>query len=595
MKNNKINGEENEKFIRKDSFTEFYEDIFKEYSDNIAFIYKPDGHTDKSRYIEKTFMDFHRDRLILKKFFKDNNYTDEKIAISGRNSYIWAITSGAILSSDNVVVPLDKELQVSELHSSLERSEVKALVYDKKYEEIVLEATKDLDNLNVYTFDSIQKLLDNNQLSLEELIKDEIKEKKNKDDLKMILFTSGTTSLSKMVMLSRDNLLTNLYDISEKEKVYITDTTLSLLPFHHVFGLIVSLFLQYSGVRIAFSDGLRYVAQNLEEYNISIFVGVPLLVEGIYDKIIKTAKKTGKWKMLKILIKTSNFLRKFGIDIRRKLFKSVIAGMGGHMRLILSAAAAIDIDVIKFFNDVGVFTIQGYGLTETSPVLTVENEKNQYIGSVGTPMRHTKIKIDPESLYNFYVNNLGFSKDDPATQKIINEKEGEVLAKGRNITQGYYKDPIKTKEAFTEDGWFRTGDIGYMKDGFLFITGRIKDMIVLPNGKKAFPEELEFLFQNVEGLIEPFIFGSDKNLGFGAGGETKIYVAIFYDKSFFNGRSKNEIKKYFSEEVKKINRTLPKYKYIRGLVLYEEEFIKTTTKKIKRNIEKEKIEKIYSK
>lgn len=590
-----MNKEKIKENIRKESFTEFYTEAFNKYADNIAFIYKPDGHTDKSRYIEKTFKDFHRDRLVLKQFLKDNNYTDKKIAITGRNSYVWEVAVGSVLSSDNIAVPLDKELQIAELKQSLERSEVDALFYDKRYEEIILEATKDMQNLNVYTFDSIQKLFDDNKIPLEELILKEEKEKKGRDDLKMLLFTSGTTSLSKMVMLSRDNLLTNIYDIADKEKLYTTDTTISLLPLHHVFGLVGSLFLLHLGVKTAFSDGLRYVAQNLEEYKVSVFIGVPLLVEGMYNKIVATAKKTGKWKILKILIKVSNFLRKLGIDIRRKLFKSVIDGLGGHMRFIISAAASLDPDVLNFFNNIGVFTIQGYGLTETSPVLTAETEEQQLPGSVGITMEHTEVKIDKEALYNFYIESLGFNENDPGLQEVINGKEGEIIVKGRNITQGYYKDPEKTKEAFTEDGWFKTGDIGYMKGDFLFITGRIKDMIVLPNGKKAFPEEMEFLFHEMEGVIEPFVFGSDKNLGFGAGGETKIYVAIFYDKEFFQGRGKDDIQRYFAEEVKKINRTFPKYKYIRGVFLYDNEFIKTTTKKIKRNIEKDKIEEIYSK
>lgn len=589
MKENEL-----EKNIRKESFTEFYNTLVNKYKNNVAFIYKPDGHTKQSRYIEKSFADFHRDRLILKKFFKENNYTNSKIAITGRNSYVWEVSVGAILSTDNIAVPLDKELQIEELKQSLTRSGVEVLLYDKRYEDVVLEATKEISKLQVFTFDSIQKLFDDNEASLEELAKFDSIEKNNKEDLKMLLFTSGTTSLSKMVMLSRDNLLTNIYDISDKVDLYNTDTYISLLPLHHVFGLVGSLFILHYGVRTAFSDGLRYVAQNLEEYQVSLFIGVPLLVEGMYNKVVESAKKSGKWKLLKILIKVSNFLRKLGIDIRRKLFKTVINGLGGHMRFIISAAASLDPDVLKFFNNIGIFTIQGYGLTETSPVLTAENKNKNLPGSVGVVMEHTEIKIDKDSLYNFYIDSLGFKEDDPALQEVLKGNEGEILTKGRNITKGYYKDPEKTKEAFTEDGWFKTGDIGYMKGEFLFITGRIKDMIVLPNGKKAFPEEMEFLFHEIEGVVEPFIFGSDKNLGFGAGGETKIYVAIYYDKEFFKGRDKSDIQTYFSEEVKKINRTLPKYKYIRGVVLYEEEFVKTTTKKIKRHIEKNKIEENYT-
>ncbi len=581
--------------IRRENFTEFYADMYKKYSDNVAFIYKPDGHTERNNYIEKTFKDYHRDRLILKKFLKDNNCIKEKIAITGRNSYIWSVAFGAIISSDNIVVPLDKDLQVDELQMSIERSEVRILIYDKKYEKIILEATKNIKNLDIHTFDEIQKLFDDNKISLDELIKDEVSEKKSKDDLKMLLFTSGTTALSKMVMLSTDNLLTNIYDVSKDEELYQTDTNISLLPMHHVFGSVGSLYIQNFGVRTSFSDGLRYIAQNLEEYEVSVFIGVPLLIEGIYNKIVKTAKKTGKWGMLKTLIKFSNFLRKMGIDVRRKLFKSVIAGMGGHMRFIVSAAAPLNPKIAEFFNNIGVVIVQGYGLTETSPVLTAETPKRQLLGSSGIPIGQAQIKIDKDSLYNFYTDNLGFSKDDPSVQDIINGREGEILAKGRNVTKGYYKDPEKTKESFTKDGWFKTGDIGYMDGDFLFITGRIKDMIVLSNGKKIFPEEVELLFSNLPGVIESFVFGSDKNLGFGDTGEIKLYVALYYDKKAFKGLSEKLIQQHFSLKVKKINKTLPVYKYIKGVILYDEEFIKTTTKKIKRNIEKNRIEEIYSK
>ena len=585
---------ETRKYTRKETFTGFYTDIFNAFENETAYIFKPAGHTARSKYIKKSFKDFNRDRIVLKNFLIENGYSKKKIALLGRNSYVWATSIGAILSSDNIAVPLDKDLQINELKQSLERSEVSALIYDKKYEEVVLEACKDLKDLNLYTFDSVQKLFNDSNDEVKELMENESEESNEKDELKLLLFTSGTTSMSKMVMLTRDNLLTNMYDTSDKEKLYITDSNIALLPFHHVFGLVGSLIMLQNGVRTAFPDGLRYVAQNLEEYEISVFIGVPLLVEGIYNKVVESAKKNKKWGLLKAMIKISNFLRKFGIDLRRKLFKSVIDGLGGHMRFIISAAASLDPEVLYFFNDIGILTIQGYGLTETSPVLTAETDTKQMPGSVGIVMEHTEIKIDKKALLDFYIDSLGFSEDDPALKEVISGEEGEILARGRNITKGYYKDPVRTKEAFTEDGWFRTGDVGYMKGEFLFITGRIKDMIVLPNGKKAFPEEMEFLFHELDGVIETFVFGSDKNLGFGAGGETKIYISIYYDEEYFKGKSEEDIHKYFSDEVKKINRTLPKYKYIRGVILSNREFIKTSTKKIKRNIEKDNVEKEHA-
>ena len=582
--------------IRKDSFVVLYNEAAKKFANHTAFIFKPEGHTDKSNYIKKSFKDFNRDRIIFKKFLQKQGYLDKKIAVTGRNSYIWSVAASSILSSDNIIVPLDKDLPVEEMKLSLKRSEADMLIYDEKYKDVILKAIEGLKKLKLYTFNELQELFDKNKISMTELLKYDKKHKElaKKEDLKVLLFTSGTTSLSKIVMLSRDNLITNMYDVAEEAPFYITDTNLALLPFHHVFGLVCSLLMICWGVRTAFTDGLRYVAQNMEEYQISVFVGVPLLFETMYNKIVENAKKMKKWTMLKILIKFSNGLRKIGIDIRRKLFKIVIDALGGHMRFIITAAAPIKLEVIKFFNDIGILTIQGYGLTETSPVLTAETKRKQMLGSVGVPVRHAQVKIDKQALYDFYINNLGFKEGDPALEEVLNGNEGEILGKGRNVTQGYYKDPQRNKEAFTEDGWFRTGDIGYMKGEFLFVTGRIKDMIVLNNGKKAFPEEMEFLINNINGVLESFVFGSSSNLGYGSNNEVKIYAAIYYDKDFFKNKSKEYIQEYFTNEIKNINKTLPTYKYIRGVLLYDKEFEKTTTRKIKRYVEKTNMENIFT-
>lgn len=446
---------------REDSFVVLYNKAAKDFADNTAFIYKPEGHTDKSNYIKKSFIDFNRDRIVFKKFLQEQSYLNEKIVVTGRNSYIYSVATSSILSSDNIIVPLDKDLPVEEMKLSLKRCEANIVIYDDKYKEIILEATKDIKNLKLYSFNYLQNLFDKNKISMKNLIKyDEAnKEKAKKEDLKVLLFTSGTTSLSKIVMLSRDNIITNMYDVAEEAPFYITDTYLALLPFHHVFGLVCSLLMICWGVRTAFTDGLRYIPQNMEEYQISVFVGVPLLFETMYNKIVENAKKMKKWNMLKILIKISNGLRKIGIDIRRKLFKIVIDALGGHMRFIITAAAPIKTEVIKFFNDIGILTIQGYGLTETSPVLTAETKRKNMLGSVGVPVRHAQVKIDKQALYDFYINSLGFKEGDPALEEILNGNEGEILGKGRNVTLGYYKDPKRNKEAFTEDGWFRTGDI----------------------------------------------------------------------------------------------------------------------------------------
>ena len=388
------------------------------------------------------------------------------------------------------------------------------------------------------------------------------------DVMSILLFTSGTTSKSKAVMLNQRGIATNIYDMLLVESFYENDVNIAFLPFHHIFGSTGMLVMLASGLKTVFPDGLRYIKQNLLEYKVSVFVGVPILIDKMYSTIVNEIEKQGKTKLISFAIGLSNILLKFHIDIRRKVFKELINALGGSMRLIISGGAPLDLKVSKWFNQIGIHLVQGYGLTETSPVISAENDINIKYGSVGIPMEHTDVKIE-----------------NPDSSGI-----GEIVVKGPNVMLGYYKDIEQTKSVI-KDGWFYTGDLGYLdKDGFLFITGRKKDLIVLKNGKKVFPEEIEILVNRLDEVEESFVYGlpdkDDKN-------NVKIAVKIVYNKEAVKRKhsemSEKELEEYLWSKIKDINKTLPMYKYIKHITITDEPLIKTTTNKIKRKEELDKI------
>ena len=388
------------------------------------------------------------------------------------------------------------------------------------------------------------------------------------DVMSILLFTSGTTSKSKAVMLNQRGIATNIYDMLLVESFYENDVNIAFLPFHHIFGSTGMLVMLASGLKTVFPDGLRYIKQNLLEYKVSVFVGVPILIDKMYSTIVNEIEKQGKTKLISFAIGLSNILLKFHIDIRRKVFKELINALGGSMRLIISGGAPLDLKVSKWFNQIGIHLVQGYGLTETSPVISAENDINIKYGSVGIPMEHTNVKIE-----------------NPDSSGI-----GEIAVKGPNVMLGYYKDIEQTKSVI-KDGWFYTGDLGYLdKDGFLFITGRKKDLIVLKNGKKVFPEEIEILVNRLDEVEESFVYGlpdkDDKN-------NVKIAVKIVYNKEAVKRKhsemSEKELEEYLWSKIKDINKTLPMYKYIKHITITDEPLIKTTTNKIKRKEELDKI------
>ena len=496
----------------------------------------------------------------------------KRVAICGRNRYEWAISHLSCLLGGMVSVPLDKELQVEELEGSLVRSKAEAIVFDEKYEEKI-NTIKENGKTNVKIYICMSKLKD--FINVPDLIEEgtEIIKSGNKDyinceidshAMSILLFTSGTTSKSKAVMLAQYGIAVNVYNMQLVEDIRDTDVNIAFLPFHHIFGSTCMIVMLACGVKTVFTDGLRYIQQNLKEYKVSVFVGVPLLVDKMYENIEKEIAKQNKTKLIEFAKGLSNCLLKLHIDIRRKLFKQVIDGLGGEMRFVISGGAPLDKRTEKGFNDLGIKMVQGYGLTETSPVIAAENFKQVKYGSVGIPLKDVQVEI--------------VNKDDKGI--------GEIRVKGPNVMLGYYENEEATKEVL-KDGWFYTGDLGYIdKKGFLFITGRQKDMIVLKNGKKVFPEELETLVNRIYEVEECFVFGmpeeDDKS-------KIKVAIKVVYNKDKVKEKygdiSEDDLYKNIWNQIKEVNKTLPPYKYIKHMILTDKPLIKTTTQKIKRKEE----------
>ena len=543
----------------------------KEYGDNTAFILKRKI-DEKVSYENISYKKLLEEVNALGTKLFDLGYKNKRIAVVGRNRYEWSLAHITNLLGGIVSIPLDKEMPLEELENCLQRSKADLVVFDEKYIDNI-EKIRQRNNTNVKEYVCMSKM--ENYLDIytlkeqgKELLnsgnKDYINTEIDSYKMNILLFTSGTTSKSKAVALSQNNIAANVYAMLLVEDFRPTDVNLAFLPFHHIFGSTAMIVMLACGITTAFPDGLRYVAQNLKEYKVSVFVGVPLLVEAIYKKVEQGIEKKGKTKLVSIAKRVSNLLLKFNIDIRRKVFKDIINELGGHMRFVISGGAPLDKKVAQGFNELGITLVQGYGLTETAPVLAAEDHKNIKYGSIGFPLENVEVEFE--------------NKDENGI--------GELKVKGPNVMLGYYENPEATKEVL-KDGWFYTGDLGYIDEkGFIFITGRKKDMIVLKNGKKVFPEEIEVLINRLDEVEECMVFGmpdeKDKN-------DVKLSVKVVYNKEFVEEKhskiSKEELEKIIWEKIKEINKTFPPYKYIKNMILTDKELIKTTTKKIKRNEE----------
>lgn len=546
----------------------------EKYPDNNAFIIK---NKDKTTYTYITYTKMMDDINKLGTALIKLGFKDKRIAVIGKNRYEWAIGYYAVVNGLGIIVPLDKGLPKEEIELSLKRSKADAIICEGTYVDTVNEIIKN-GNTQIKMCISMDEVENTEEkISMNLLLKQGEEELKNgnneylnldidNDATNIILFTSGTTDLAKAVEMSHRNIASNINGLLEHERVYPTDVNMAFLPFHHTFGSTGLLYFMSVGATTVFCDGLKYVAKNLKEYKVSVFFCVPLIIEAMHKKVMQEIDKKGKTKVIKIGKVISKFLLKFKIDIRRKIFKDVIDGLGGSIRFVISGAAAIDKQVALDFNDFGILTVQGYGLTETAPVLCAENEYMLRAGSIGKPICNVQMKID-----NPDENGIG-----------------EIIARGPNIMKGYYENEEATKKVL-KNGWFHTGDLGYMdKDGYFYISGRDKNVIVLKNGKNIYPEELEILISNLPYVSENFVFGMPK------GDDLIVSAKIVYNKEYvkehYPNKTADELKEIIWKDIKEeVNSKLTNFKHIKHLIVTDEPMIKTTTNKIKRKEEMKKI------
>ncbi len=504
---------------------------------------------------------------------------NKRIAVIGENRYEWELAYLSVVCGTGIVVPLDKSLPANELEELVERSEVEAIFYSKKYEETVekikyseknklkhlISMDTDIHKEGIY---SEKELIEKGKEFVEAGDRRFIDAKINPEEMSIMLFTSGTTSKSKVVALSHHNMVSNVMDFASVLDVDSSDRILSFLPLHHVFECTVGmLYSLYIGAERSFCEGIRHIVQNLNEYNITFASFVPAIYESMHKTILKNLEKEGKLEAVRKLMEAN---KDKTMAEKKEIFKDIHNVFGGQIKLFVSGAAALEKEVEEDFRAWGINLCQGYGLTETSPVIGVETNENFRVGSIGKALPHVQAKIEDAN----------------------DEGMGELVVKGPNVMLGYYNDEEATKEVL-EDGWFRTGDLAKIdEDGYIFICGRKKSVIVLKNGKNIFQEEMEALVNKIEGVKESFIFGKqqsdDKD-------DIKINVKIIFDREIMQEAYKvttdEEIYKVLAEKVKEVNQIMPKYKAIRGILISEEPLLKTTTSKIKRQANLEVIDK----
>lgn len=560
--------------VHVDNFREFLDHTTKEFSDKIAFSYKKDATVKNPEYVHITYKKHYEDVKAFSTKLLSMGLEGKRIAIISHNQYQWPVSYMAINTGNMVCVPLDYLLPENEIENLLIRSDAEAIIFDGKFLEIFKNIKKKNTTKLKYYINMNQEEHTEEILSFWKLLEEGYSLRENEDTsydnieidsdkMSILLFTSGTTDISKAVMLSQRNICSNVSAMTTLIKYEEGDSVLSFLPLHHTFECTATyLFCNFVGFNICYCDGLKHIAKNLVEYKISGMVCVPAVLEVMYRQIWKTIRQKKLAIPVKIMMAISNFLLFFNIDVRRKLFKSILEPLGGRLRTIIYGSASADIKVIKFFNTIGVRMIQGYGLTETSPVISCENDKYQKPGSAGRPLYCEDVQI--------------VDKDENGI--------GEIIVKGPNVMLGYYQDKEKTKEVL-KDGYFHTGDLGYIdKNGYLFVTGRIKDMIVLKNGKKIFPQELEILLNDSPYIVESFVYLSPTETD-------KLYTKLVYnvDNDALKDKTEEEIYEILKAEVKKVNTQTPTYKNIRGITITRDPLIKTTTQKIKRHEEMKRI------
>lgn len=542
-----------------DSVKDLMRQATEEAGDKIAFMYK-----EGKNNIEVTYTKFQEDTIALGTAITELGLNDKHIACIGDNSYKWLTTYLTVLKSDGVFVPVDKELPVEDIINILKSSDSEILFYAEKYEKYVEQILREATNIK-FLIGFSRKEESNNVLSYDRFIEEGrksfnagnqkyLKLKSDPNSLKLLVYTSGTTGMAKGVMLTENNLISCVYYGLQVATVY--ERCLSVLPYHHTYegvaGILVAL---HHHSTICINDSLKNVLKNLQFYKPDYIYVVPAFAELFYKKIISNAKETKKYGMMKAMIVVSNALRKIGIDLRKKFFKAVHGAFGGNLREIICGGAPIRPEIGKFFDDIGIDLLNGYGITECSPLVSVNRPYFNDCRTVGVVLPCCEVKIvNPDE-----------------------DGNGEVHVKGKIVMLGYYNDEERTKEVL-KDGWFNTGDYGNInKYGQLSITGRKKNLIVLNNGKNVFPEELEAYVARIPYVQEVVVRGIKED-----GREVGLLAEVFLNQDTIKSMGIENVQETLKKDISNVTRELPVYKKITDIKIRDKEFVKTTTNKIKR-------------
>ena len=558
---------------------EFFFRSAKLYPDEDCILEKPDK---KTPYEIFTYKRFYDDVIAFgTALIKILHQKDKRVVIVGETQYDWYLSYMAMLCGVGIAVPVDRELPDNELENLIKRSKATAVIYSSKKAESISKIREKLTDVEYFVEMKSDKALDGKDVGLRNLLAtgkrivdsgdtDFENIEIDPDEFKVLIFTSGTTSNAKGVMISNRNLAENVNAVNAYVRIYPTDRLFSVLPLHHTYESTIGfLYPMAQGASVAVCQGLRYIGSDMQEAQPTAILVVPLLVETLYKRINETIKKSHKEALVQAMMAATNVMKGVGIDVKRKVFKEIYDNLGGKLRFIVSAAAPVDRKVGKWYEDLGIVFLQGYGLTETAPIAAVTPEYKPVVGAAGRTIVQADIKVDNP-----------------------NEKgEGELLIKSPTLMLGYYEDEEETKKCMTEDGYFRTGDIGYVDDEkYVFVTGRSKNVIVTQNGKNIYPEEIEGLLSKVPEIKDVMVYGKSPE---GEKAEKKdkqeliITARVIPNKDKIEeihgkGKTDQEIYDIIWNNIKTVNKQLTSYKAVKELEIKEGEFEKTSTMKIKR-------------
>ena len=541
------------------------ENVANKYPNKVAYSFKENPH--KPEITKKTFAETRKYIVAMGTGLVEFGVREKHIAIVGEASYNWITSYYATMSIGAVTVPIDKELPAEDIKSIIESAECDFVIYSSVIDAKMKDVRKELSISPKFICMSKKTELEDVTMLVDIVRRGEqlVDEGDNSyydydldpNKLASIVFTSGTTGKGKGVMLTQTNIVSDM--TQGMYNFNITPKTLCVLPPHHTFGSTVNFVGHYAqGAEVYISNGLKYILNELKEQQPTHLILVPLFVETFYKRIWATAEKQGKDKLLRNMIKASNGMRKVGIDLRKKLFASVTAAFGGKLEMIICGGAALNQDIIDTFEGIGIVILNGYGITECAPLISCNRNEYRKKGSVGTPIIGEKVKIaDPDE-----------------------NGEGEICVKGPNVMMGYYKNPEATVAAFDEEGYFKTGDYGKLdEEGWIYITGRLKNLIILSNGKNVYPEEIETEISRIYGVNEVVVYE-----GLNKDGSSKdcIVAEIYPDFDGLKDHGITDVQKYFKDGVNEINKRSAPYKKVQIVKIRNEEFEKNTSKKIVR-------------